>query len=75
MIESKYVLKKKLSQGGFGKVYLAFDKVANKEVVIKVNSEVEMNQTEFKIMSALSGISGFPKVFSSGMIDNQPYIV
>jgi hypothetical protein len=36
-----------------------------------------MNQNEFLIMNKLSqnNIEGFPKVYSSGFIKNQPYIV
>lgn len=36
-----------------------------------------MNDNEFEIMKDLSdkNLSGFPKVFTSGFVDNQPYIV
>ena len=46
-------------------------------MVIKVNSEKEMNQNEFLIMKHMSdkNISGFPKVYSQGLIQSQPYIV
>jgi len=46
-------------------------------VVIKVNSEKEMNLNEFEIMKDMSdkNIKGFPKVFSQGIINNQPFIV
>ena len=71
-MEGRYVLKKKISQGGFGKVYLAIDKVTKHEVVIKVNSEKDINYNEFVIMKDLSdkNISGFPKVYSQGLIQN-----
>jgi serine/threonine protein kinase len=71
-LEGRYVLKKKISQGGFGKVYLAIDKVTKHEVVIKVNSEKDINYNEFVIMKDLSdkNISGFPKVYSQGLIQN-----
>lgn len=49
-------------------MYLAIDKTTKDEVVVKVNAESEMNETEFKIMRHLSDaqIEGFPKVFGSG---------
>jgi hypothetical protein len=42
-----------------------------------VNSEKEMNLNEFEIMKDMSdkNIKGFPKVFSQGIINNQPFIV
>ena len=69
-MEGRYILKNKISQGGFGKVYLAIDKITKHEVVIKVNSEKEMKENEFAIMRSLSdkNISGFPKVYSQGLI-------
>ena len=69
-MEGRYILKNKISQGGFGKVYLAIDKITKHEVVIKVNSEKDMNENEFSIMRSLSdkNISGFPKVYSQGLI-------
>ena len=69
-IEGKYLIKKKISQGGFGKVYLAIDKRTKQEVVVKVNAEQEMNDNEFKIMQDLSDLNlkGFPMVFSSGKV-------
>ena len=62
---------KKISQGGFGKVYLAKDKFNKIEVVVKVNAEQEMNDNEFKIMKDLSdkNLLGFPKVLTSGISD------
>ena len=58
----RYVIKKKISQGGFGKVYLAFDIVTKIQVIIKVNAELEMNDNEFMIMKHLSDkrLDGFP---------------
>ena len=49
ILEGKYIVKKKIAEGGFGKVYRAFDKYTNEFVIIKVNAEAEMNKSEFKI--------------------------
>jgi hypothetical protein len=45
--------------------------------VVKINAEVDMNDNEFAIMKDLSdkNLSGFPKVFSFGLIRGQPYII
>lgn len=71
-LEDRYVLKKKICQGGFGKVYEASDKVEKRNVIIKVNAEIDMNDNEFEIMKHLSdkNLKGFPKVYSSGIIEN-----
>jgi serine/threonine protein kinase len=45
--------------------------------VVKVNAEAKMNDSEYDISKMLSdlNINGFPKVFSRGLIQNQPYII
>ena len=70
IIENRYIVHKIISQGGFGKVYLAFDKLMNHEVVVKVNAEKEMNDKEFQITKDCSdhNLQGFPKVYSAGTI-------
>lgn len=78
LLEGKYKIKKKISQGGFGKVYLAINIQNKEEFIIKINAEIEMNDNEFKIMKHMSdsNFPGFPKVYSSGLVsDNQPYII
>ena len=61
-LEGRYVLKKKICEGGFGKVYLAFDKIKKVYVITKINAELDMNDNEFEIMKHLSDkkLSGFP---------------
>ena len=58
-------------------MYLAKDLDTRKDVVVKVNAELDMNDNEFDIMKELNdnNLSGFPKVISSGLINNQPYLV
>lgn len=45
--------------------------------MVKVNAENDMNDNEFEIMKHMSDLNlpGFPKVYSSGKVQNQPYIV
>lgn len=61
-IDCRFLFLEKISQGGFGKVYLAYDKKKQEEVVVKVNSREDINDEEFKILEDLADISGFPKV-------------
>lgn len=70
MIEGRYLIKQKISQGGFGKVYLAVDNQTKQDVVVKVNAELDMNDNEFAIMKDLSdkNLPGFPNVFTSGEV-------
>lgn len=56
-------------------MYLAFNKLTNEKVVVKINSAIDMNDNEFSIMQDMSGISGFPQVHSCGVNNSQPYIV
>ena len=53
-------------------MYEASDKVEKRNVIIKVNAEIDMNDNEFEIMKHLSdkNLKGFPKVYSSGIIEN-----
>lgn len=53
------------------------DKSTMTEVIVKVNAELDMNDNEFEIMKHLSDkkIQGFPQVYSSGIVEGQPYIV
>jgi serine/threonine protein kinase len=70
LLNDRYQINKKISQGGFGKVYLGTDIQTNNEVVVKVNSQEEINAHEFKIMKLYSGMKGFPKVYETGFIAN-----
>jgi serine/threonine protein kinase len=72
-----YKFKKKISQGGFGKIYLAKNVNTGQEVIVKMNAEAEMNDSEFKILKHMSDKNepGFPKVYSSGVFSTQPYII
>jgi hypothetical protein len=42
----------------------------NSEIVVKVNSDEEMNAHEFKVMKLFSGMKGFPKVYDNGVVAN-----
>ncbi len=76
----RYELKKVLGQGGFGRVYLAFDPQLERDVAIKVLTQVVNNQvrvqrflTEAKAAARLRHPYIVP-TFESGKEDNRYYI-
>lgn len=82
-IGQRYLVEKKLGQGGMGKVYLALDlNLHNKPVVIKILSEASLQNSylvqKFRHeVEALSRLA-HPKVVSvlgSGELNGKPYIV
>jgi serine/threonine protein kinase len=82
-IGQRYIVEKKLGQGGMGKVYLALDlELHNKRVVIKILSEASLQNSylvqKFKHeVEALSRLA-HPKIVSvlgSGELNGKPYIV
>jgi casein kinase 1 len=75
ILDERYHIKKKISQGSFGKIYLGTDLETNDEIVVKLNSRNSMNDHEFEIMEALSGLKGFPTSIFKGIHKTQPYIV
>ena len=53
--KQKYRVKRKIDQGGFGKVYLATDRRTKDKIVIKMNSNKVTNDHEFDLMQSLQG--------------------
>ena len=47
---------------------MAYDKENKQDVAMKVNSKEHINQNEFDIMREMTGIKGFPKVISQGIV-------
>ena len=68
---------KKFDQGGCAKIYLANNTLMQEKVVIKINSNAKMNNSEFHVMRHMNNkkVEGFPKVHSKGTYQNQPYII
>lgn len=51
IINHKYHVKWKLTQGGFAKIYIGKNLETKDDIIIKVNAENDMNDKEFDIMS------------------------
>jgi serine/threonine protein kinase len=70
ILDGKYGVIDKISQGGFGKVYSAINLVTKEQVVVKVNSSKQVNDEEFKMAKLFSGIKGVPIVYEEGVYEN-----
>ncbi|CAG9312488.1 unnamed protein product [Blepharisma stoltei] len=72
----KYHIESVLGSGGFGEVYKAKDLRHNRSVAIKIDI-ARKNQVllESKILSALQGGEGIPKLYESGRTDEISYMV
>jgi len=69
-----------IGKGGFGKVYLATEKISNKNLAIKIEQENTKNNfsyllNEFKIYQKLKGYNHIPKIYDCFKIDNKNYLV
>lgn len=82
IIDDRYVLNSKIGHGGYAMVFLAYDKIINKNVAIKIvkcslekNSKTyKMFQQEAMTLAALNQ-KNIVKVYASGIYDNNPYLV
>lgn len=75
----QYQLKRKISSGSFGIVFLAVDTHTKEEVAIKVerndNQDPRSMDREVGILSKLQGIRGVPKYLWSGLESEQNVMV
>ena len=53
-INGKFMCKKKINQGGYGKIYLAIDKVQRCPVVVKINKDQNISEHEHKVLQLLN---------------------
>ena len=81
-VDDRYLLKTKIGHGGYATVFLAFDKITNKNVAIKVvkcdtnedNKTYKMFKQEAMTMAAIYN-PNIVKVYGSGIYENNPYLV
>ena len=78
VIDKIFKVDKVLGRGGFGTVYLAFNKVDNSQVAIKLDMEFtsanDGAKKEAAIYKALRGVKGVPTLFGTGVNDRQNYM-
>ena len=75
-INDRFVIRKKIAAGSFGKVYEGQDTHnGNKDIILKVNENKKMNDLETNIMDNLNslGYDNFPELYSSGKYKNKYY--
>jgi len=73
-IENKYIIKKQIGEGMFGKVFLAKHKYTDDDVAIKLDSSILL-KNEARIYKLLSSIEGIPKLRAYGIIEHYNYMV
>lgn len=82
LVDDRYFIKATIGHGGYAKVFLAFDKVFNQNVAIKiVQCDIDENSKNYRMfkqeamtLAALNN-PNIVKVYSSGIYDNKAYLV
>ncbi|OWF34818.1 Casein kinase I isoform delta-A [Mizuhopecten yessoensis] len=78
IVGGKYILRKRIGQGGFGHIFLGTDMTNGEKVAVKVDRFEEINPTvskEVNIYRVLQGGEGFPTVRWSGREGNYNVLV
>lgn len=78
IIRDRYIVEGKLSRGGCGQVYRAYDKLKSQPVAIKVGTpgmDSRRMKIEQMVLTMLRGKSHFPTLIGMGQIRGLPYLV
>lgn len=82
IINDRYILRNSIGQGGFSKVFSAFDKISNRDVAIKIlNFDINENQKKYAMFKqeamTLAAISNknIVQVYESNTWENKPILV
>ncbi|CAD8155735.1 unnamed protein product [Paramecium pentaurelia] len=77
MINDQYLIKKKISQGSFGVVYVGQDVQTNQYVAIKIekNDQGSSLEKEAKILQHLNGTLNIPRLYYFGEYKKQTLMV
>lgn len=79
ILEDKFILKGIIGQGAFGSVYQATTKESSVTVAVKIEKNSAVGHAilyrEAKILSALGGRPGFPKLYAFGQYKDSNYMV
>jgi serine/threonine protein kinase len=72
----RFRILRKLGEGAFGEVVEAFDVLSQHSVAIKVGFDSRMDAgREAHVHQLVDGVLGFPRFYSSGMLQNQGFLV
>ena len=82
VVDERYILQSKIGYGGYATVFLAFDKILSTPVAIKIlkcdinenKKAYDMFKQEAMTLASLRN-PNIVKVYSSGIYENNPYLV
>lgn len=75
VIKNKYIIKNKIGEGNFGKIFLGINKYTKEEVAIKIDSGKILLKNEAVMYNYLSDISGIPKLRLFGKEGNYNFLI
>ncbi|KAL4502231.1 hypothetical protein ABPG72_000466 [Tetrahymena utriculariae] len=79
IFNNQWILKKKVSSGSFGVVFIGMDKNTKEFVAIKLekedNEDIRSLDREVQILTRLQGLSNVPKLYWSGQENNYNIMV
>ncbi|CAG9331821.1 unnamed protein product [Blepharisma stoltei] len=76
-IGCRFIKESTIGEGNFGSVYRVIDTTNKKRVALKIekpNLEVSQIENEIKVISAMKGHRGFPRLIDSGTENGSMYI-
>jgi casein kinase I family protein HRR25 len=75
IIKNKYIIKHKIGQGNFGKIFLGKNKYTNEEIAIKIDTGPIILKNEAIMYNYLSDINGIPKLRAFGKEGKYNYLI